>query len=75
MITDHAYTAFTTRDGSRACRFCYGTVDSHAFGKDECPGHGRDGTRDPCCNRVGEYNGFDSGPLIFVCPNHCSCHD
>jgi len=29
----------------------------------------------PCCDRRGEYNGFGSGPLKFVCPKHCSCHD
>ena len=29
----------------------------------------------PCCDRRGEYNGFSSGPLKFVCPKHCSCHD
>lgn len=29
----------------------------------------------PCCGRRGEYNGFASGPLKFVCPKHCSCHD
>ncbi len=28
-----------------------------------------------CCNRGGEYNGYNSGPLLFECPNHCSCHD
>jgi len=29
----------------------------------------------PCCERRNEYNGFGSGPLKFVCPRHCSCHD
>ena len=29
----------------------------------------------PCCERRGEYNGFASGPTIFTCPKHCSCHD
>ncbi len=29
----------------------------------------------PCCDRRGEYNGYHSGPLLFTCPNHCSCHD
>ena len=29
----------------------------------------------PCCDRRGEYNGFGSGELKFVCPKHCSCHD
>jgi hypothetical protein len=29
----------------------------------------------PCCNRKGEYNGFGPGPLNFVCPKHCPCHD
>lgn len=29
----------------------------------------------PCCDRRGEYNGFASGPLLFECPKHCSCHD
>lgn len=28
-----------------------------------------------CCERAGEYNGFGSGPLIFICPKSCSCHD
>lgn len=41
----------------------------------ECPGHGRGGTQAPCCDRAGEYNGFDSGPVAFHCPVHCSCHD
>jgi len=30
---------------------------------------------EPCCDRRNEYNGFGSGPLSFVCPKHCSCHD
>ena len=30
----------------------------------------------PCCDRAGEYNGFGSdGPLLFRCPEGCSCHD
>lgn len=29
----------------------------------------------PCCDRRDEYNGFASGPLKFVCPMHCRCHD
>lgn len=29
----------------------------------------------PCCDRRNEYNGFASGPLSFVCPKNCSCHD
>jgi len=29
----------------------------------------------PCCDRRGEYNGFGSGELKFVCPKHCACHD
>ena len=29
----------------------------------------------PCCDRRGEYNGYGSGPLKFVCPKHCPCHD
>ena len=34
------------------------------------------GTANPCCGRAGEYNGFGSdGPLTFVCPKHCPCHD
>lgn len=42
---------------------------------DECPGHERGGTK-PCCDRVGEYNGFGSdGPVLFTCPKGCSCHD
>ncbi len=28
-----------------------------------------------CCDRAGEYNGFASGPLLFTCPESCSCHD
>jgi len=32
-------------------------------------------TGNPCCERRGEYNGFGSGPLLFICPKHCSCHD
>lgn len=41
----------------------------------ECPGHGRGGKAEPCCERAGEYNGYDSGPTVFDCPKHCSCHD
>lgn len=33
------------------------------------------GTARKCCQRAGEYNGFASGPLEFVCPEHCACHD
>lgn len=33
------------------------------------------GVENPCCNRRGEYNGYHSGPLLFECPKHCSCHD
>ncbi len=48
-----------------------------------CPGHFSDGKPPdpyrligpPCCPRAGEYNGFGSGPIIFTCPKHCSCHD
>lgn len=30
----------------------------------------------PCCDRVGEYNGLGrKGPLRFVCPKRCACHD
>ncbi len=29
----------------------------------------------PCCDKRNIYNGFGSGTLLFVCPNHCSCHD
>ncbi len=29
----------------------------------------------PCCNRRGEFNGFGAGPLEFVCPEGCRCHD
>jgi hypothetical protein len=28
-----------------------------------------------CCDRHDEYNGYASGPLLFVCPKSCSCHD
>ena len=43
---------------------------------DECPGHKRGGTRSRCCKRAGEYNGYGSdGPLVFICPRCCSCHD
>jgi hypothetical protein len=42
----------------------------------ECPGHGSDRTGEKCCERAGVYNGFGSdGPLDFVCPRSCSCHD
>jgi hypothetical protein len=41
----------------------------------DCPGHGRGGSAVPCCARAGEYNGFDSGPVTFRCPQSCSCHD
>lgn len=76
MITDHEYIAFSTRDGTRACRYCFGRQNEHAFGIDECPGHDRGGTREPCCQRTGEYNGFGSdSPLSFSCARGCSCHD
>lgn len=39
-----------------------------------CLGLSSTGTR-ACCDRAGEYNGFASGPLVFVCPEHCACHD
>ncbi len=29
----------------------------------------------PCCDRANEYNGFSSGPLLFICPKGCPCHD
>jgi hypothetical protein len=29
----------------------------------------------PCCDRRNEYNGFGSGPLSFICPKSCPCHD
>ncbi|MDD5045156.1 MAG: hypothetical protein PHG51_06430 [Candidatus Omnitrophica bacterium] len=30
----------------------------------------------PCCESRGVYNGFGSdGPLMFVCPKGCHCHD
>ena len=30
----------------------------------------------PCCDRRNEYNGFGSdGPLSFICPRDCPCHD
>lgn len=28
-----------------------------------------------CCDRAGEYNGFDSGTRLFICPQGCGCHD
>lgn len=40
----------------------------------KCVGHNGLGQWQ-CCARAGEYNGFDSGPLVFVCPEDCSCHD
>ncbi len=39
-----------------------------------CSGMGSD-TGHRCCDRAGEYNGFSSGPLLFVCTEHCPCHD
>jgi hypothetical protein len=58
-------------------RTCHGDVLLMlAAQKVECPGHGRGGTGDPCCDRAGQYNGFGSdGPLSFICPQHCACHD
>lgn len=36
----------------------------------------RNGERCDCCDRGDEYNGFGSdGPLLFVCPKSCPCHD
>jgi hypothetical protein len=43
--------------------------------KAECPGLERGGKGAKCCSRAGEYNGYASGPLLFVCPKDCSCHD
>lgn len=40
-----------------------------------CPGMDSGGTAPPCCDRAGEYNGYDSGPLAFMCPKSCACHD
>jgi hypothetical protein len=46
----------------------------HAY-RPECKGHKRGGML-TCCDRAGEYNGFGSeGPLAFLCPEGCSCHD
>lgn len=43
---------------------------------DECPGHGQGGTKEKCCERAGEYDGYGSdGPLKFECPKGCCCHD
>jgi hypothetical protein len=28
-----------------------------------------------CCEWAGGYNGFASGPPLFICPKHCACHD
>jgi len=28
-----------------------------------------------CCERGDQYNGLGSGPLLFVCPKSCQCHD
>jgi hypothetical protein len=54
---------------------CYAINPSNDFPY-ECPGHGRGGTKAACCSRAGEYNGFASdGPLSFICPKQCSCHD
>jgi hypothetical protein len=27
-----------------------------------------------CCALGGVYNGFASGPLLFICPKKCGCH-
>lgn len=38
------------------------------------PGHGCH--RQPaCCERGGEYDGFQTGPRTFDCPARCMCHD
>lgn len=42
-----------------------GRLEGHVEGERVCD----------CCERANEYNGFDSGPTIFICPKHCSCHD
>lgn len=48
---------------------------------EECACNCHDGPADgctaehPCCDRRDEYNGFASGPLTFVCPKGCACHD
>lgn len=36
---------------------------------------GHCGVGSKCCRRAGEYNGYGSGPLKFVCPSSCPCHD
>jgi hypothetical protein len=28
-----------------------------------------------CCALADVYNGLGSGPLLFICPKGCSCHD
>ncbi len=44
-------------------------VDSPHIYHEECT------EENPCCERRGEYNGLGSGPLKFICPKHCRCHD
>lgn len=49
--------------------------DSAKKATEECSGFERGGLS-PCCDRVGEYNGYNSdGPLLFRCPKSCGCHD
>ena len=46
-----------------------------ALKEEKCKGM-LNGTEDQCCERVGKYNGFGSdGPLLFICPKQCMCHD
>jgi hypothetical protein len=40
----------------------------------KCKGHDKK-SKYKCCDKAGKYNGYGSGPLDFVCPEHCSCHD
>lgn len=50
------------------CRICY----KQCIENDGCPCD----LKRPCCDRVGEYNGLGrKGPLRFVCPKACACHD
>ncbi len=50
------------------CSFLEGSR-FHLYSASDCT------EENPCCDRRGEYNGYHSGPLLFTCPKHCSCHD
>jgi topoisomerase IA-like protein len=84
-----AYTARGVKEGERGASFETGRFSGRGAKKaamddikrqinkrTACLGFGPPSEGEPCCARAGEYNGFGSdGPLAFVCPSSCPCHD